>query len=170
MPTGRTPKYNWDVIRQLAATGTPLPTICQQLGVNYDTIKSRAKREGWRITEVFGRAPKTNPKQTFQLVQKSAKAIIDQNGAASRLHLSGAIRKASAHLEAMAEDKLIANHQAIQSVSKAASQVHAWTQDQEKQHRVNINLAVLATPPSKLASLASLSEAELDAKAREIDS
>ena len=31
--TGRPPKYNWDVIRQLAATSTPLPAICQQVGI-----------------------------------------------------------------------------------------------------------------------------------------
>jgi hypothetical protein len=166
---GRPPKYNWDVIRQLAATGTPLPAICQQLGVDYNTLKSRARREAWKITQTFGRAQKNQPNQTFQLVQKSAKAIIDANGAASRLHLSGAIRKASRHLEAMPEDKLIANHQAIASVGKAANNVHAWNEDQQ-QHRIQtLNLAVLSIDPAKLASLSEPEIPKLAEPPRELE-
>jgi hypothetical protein len=161
---GRPPKHNWDVIRQLAATGMPLPAICQQLGVDYNTLKSRARREGWQITKVFGRAAKDNQNQTFQLVQKSAKAIIDANGAASKLHLSGAIRKASRHLEAMPEEKLIDNHQALQSVTRAAANVHSWTQDRQQHDTQTINLAVLSIDPTKLASFSENESIQLDAQ------
>lgn len=156
----RAQKYNWEAVRALAATGTPLPLISQQLGVDYNTLKSRARRENWLIPQTFGTAKKRDralalrkQQQTFHLVQKTAADIVAKNGTASRIHLSGAIRKASAHLESMPEPDLISNHQALQSISRAASNVHAWHQDQEKHHTQNVNIALLSLPPDKLASL-----------------
>lgn len=166
---GPIPKYNWDVIRQLAATGTPLPTLSKQFDINYQTLKSRARRESWRITETFGRArreppnqkEKQNQRQTFEMVRRSAKDILENNGVASRLHLSGAIRKASAHLENMEKEKLIERHQALPSVTKAASTVHGWSeqQEEEKLRIAQINLNVLSMGP---AALMALSEDQLD--------
>jgi hypothetical protein len=166
---GPSPKYNWDVIRQLAATGTPLPAICKQLGVNYQTLKSRARREGWRIVETFGRAKREPPDQkqkqkqreNFELVAKSTKDLFEQNGVASRMHLSSAIRKASRHLEDMPEAQLVERHQAIFSVTKSAGVVHGWSehQDEERLKIQNLNLFVLSLHPSELYAIAQLKEA-----------
>ena len=131
------------------------PRFCQQLGVNYQTLKSRARREAWRITETFGRAKpypdksRQTPQETFQLVRKSAKDILENNGVASRIYLSGAIRKASAHLEGMEEDKLIEKHQALNSLAKSAATVHSWDEPGQE-HRMSLNVWVLSLEPEQL--------------------
>ena len=94
---GRAPKYDWDVIRALALGGMPLIEISRRLKVKHGTLVNRAFREKWKVRETFGVA-KAEPvgikrQELVKKLRQTTTEVIAENGVASRLHLSEAIRK-----------------------------------------------------------------------------
>ena len=167
---GRPPKHDLDAARSLALNGIPLVEIAERLQIPPGTLTNRAFREQWQVAQTFGRAKRLKAKQAIQTakakqlhsnqtVRQTVAEVIAQNGVVSRLHLSGAVRKASAALENMNEQSLIDNHQALQSVSKSAAHVHGWNQNQDHQHKAELHVFVLSLHPSELHTVAQLQKA-----------
>ncbi len=156
---GRPPKYDWDAIRALVLAGTmTLSEAAAKFRVPHGTITNRAVRENWQLTKTFGRPKSSDDSKKSQIAKaKQAKSIqtlkltaadvFADNASASKVHLSGAIRKASAHLEGMDEDKLIANHQAIASVSKSASSTFGWNQPDFSHKYFDVRMLAISRPP-----------------------
>ncbi len=157
---GRPPQYDWDAVRALVLAGTmTLSEVAAKFKIPYGTLTNRAVRENWQLTKTFGRTKRSDPDsarrqlakaeqaKSIQTLKQTAAAVIAGNASASKLHLSGAIRKASAHLEGMEEDKLIANHQAIASITKSASTTFGWSQPDFSHNYFDVRMLTLSPPP-----------------------
>ena len=120
----------------------------------YNSVKSKARREDWAVNPVFGKVYPTAKERLPQTIKATKKAVADllaENGAASRVHLSQAIRKGAEHFGELDGERVVEKHHALSSLAKSAATVHGWNDpDHSETNNLIVNLALLATPPEKL--------------------
>jgi hypothetical protein len=155
---GRTPKYDWDVIRALALGGMPLIEISRRLKVKHGTLVNRAFREKWKVRETFGSQQKPEPvalkrEELVKKLRQTTAEVIAENGVASRVHLSQAIRKGAEHLGELEGPEVVEKHVALTSLAKSAAVVHRWNEPGPEQ-RMSINLLMLTLKPEQVERLA----------------
>src|SRR5262249_35083557 len=89
---------------------------------------------------------------TIKATKKTVSELVAENGAASRAHLSQAIRKGAEQLGEMDGKAIVEKHHvALSSLVKSAAAVHGWSESGSAEtNRAAINLMVLGMVPEKL--------------------
>ena len=137
-------------------SGLSLAEVARQFGIPYNSVKSKARRENWEVNLVFGKKYWTKEERlrhTIKATQKTVSELVAENGAASRIHLSQAIRKGAEHLGELEGPEVVEKHVAVNSLAKSAATVHGWDDPKRAEGNLTIlNLQLLAMRPAELAA------------------
>lgn len=169
---------DWGAIKGLALGGMPLRELARRFNINPSTVLLRSKREAWGILQLHGRSPKrqiTRKEVDPEIKKAQTKAAVQvvsdffrQAGDETKNNLAKASVAASDTLAKMSGPEIVENHNAFQGITKAASSVFGWGDEDPCRRPGAINIALMNTSPAELARLCREQE-QIKANAREIE-
>jgi hypothetical protein len=86
MNTGRPVHWDWEAVRSVALTsGLSLAEVARQFGIPYNSVKSKARREGWEVNQVFGKVYRTRQERVCHTIKAVKKTVGEMAAAGNHL-------------------------------------------------------------------------------------
>ena len=152
MPKTNSKKIDWGAVQALATSGVPLREIARRLGINQNTVLQRARRGGWKISQLHGPRNTRQQRQASQANELSRQVVqvgrdyFQDAALLTTFNLARATANASAALAKLNPQELVDRHQALSNISKSAASTFGWNTD----HNAAPRLSLLDLEPYQL--------------------
>jgi hypothetical protein len=149
---------DWNGVRALAASGISLCEIARRLGISQNTVKARARREKWGISQIFGpggsaKIPR-HIKEPLALAGSQITQVAVSNfhsaNSKSRAAIARTVQKIAQHLESLEPDQLLPRCRQLQSLTSSADKVFGWSKDRNSHQDGAIRDELFALSPDQL--------------------
>jgi hypothetical protein len=149
---------DWNGVRALAATGISLHELARRLGISVNTVKARARREHWGISQIFGpggsaKIPR-HIKEPLALAGTQITNVAVSNfhsaNSKSRAAIARTVQKIAQHLESLEPDQLLPRCRQLQSLTSSADKVFGWSKDRNSHSDDAIKDDLFRLPPAEL--------------------
>lgn len=145
---------DWSAIAALAASGHTLEDLSEQFGINFNTMKARCRRGGWKLAREVVQAERveraTDAKPTARNGVDVVAQTLAQRHKHTKLGLSMFTARAARVASKLPKKELLENAPAVKAVADIAGKV--WPEETGGDH-VALQFFSISVQPSEQAAV-----------------